>query len=439
MCTGNETLLEEIRLCILTSPHYFFSVEVFYGLLSVICFLGGTFGNIIAFVYFLHQRKDNSNIIYMLITSVDVIISVTQLPVGFSYLDQRRAGVFGNTVFCNVWHFFWQIMSRQSVALVAILSITRTLSILFPLKIRISRRSILLSLILTFFLQTFTGTIMYWFGGSGIYTPGNVDCSYLDIDHTYYYYHVVPTIIWYWLPVLPVIASCFISLRVLKNSKRPLCKWQKVEKRQSQATLHLNKSKDNATMTIVLLTTLYVIFNIPMCMFNIFWMIDDMKKESDADAPGFFDFDNPTYYVNNLVYCLCVPLNSLANPVLYLCRIKRLRTALVGKTLRIFGSSSNTHGVQLASIVQPHHLIQGESGSRPSVSRHACRNVPMNRSPSTGRFNKSPTSERVSRVNRNDSLGVVIPASPVTIRYISGSPRYNNRCKRLSVPTEVRS
>ena len=447
MCTGNETSLEEIRLCILSSPHYYFPIEVFYGLLSIVCFLGGTCGNVIAFFYFFHQRRDNSTIIYMPITLVDVVISITQLPVGFSYLDQRKPGIFGNVAFCNVWHFVWQIMSRQSVALVAILSITRTLSILFPLKIRISKKSIVVSLVATAVLQTFTGSIMYWFGGSGVYTPGNADCSLLIIDDIYYYYHVVPTMVWYWIPVLPVIASCFISLRVLKRSKKPLCKWQKVEKRQSQGQLSINKSKDNATMTIVLLTALYVVFNMPMCVFNIFWTIDDMKEDPDS---SYFLFDMPTYYVNNMVYCLCVPLNSLANPILYLCRIKRLRTALIGKTMRLFGSSSNNAtkgGIPLQTLVgQPQNspLMRGESINRPSVYRKSSRNVTMmSRSPSSvsglgsaRRHNAHVVSQQSSLscsvVRRQTSLGCNMMVTSSTVQHNGAGVRITE--KRLSVP-----
>ena len=345
MC-NNETL-EEQRLCILAASHHFLPLELFYGMLSVVCFIGGTLGNLVAFSYFLHQRKDNSTVIYILITAVDVLVSISQLPVGISYLQDRKPALFGSDLFCNVWHFMWQILSRQSVALVAILSITRTLSILFPLKLRISKRSIIFLLVATFLLQTFTGTIMYWFGGSGVYQPGNVDCSLLSINYTYYYYHVVPTMVWYWLPVLPVIASCFVSLYVLQASKRLQTQsGSRLEKGGS-----LNKAKDSATMTIVLLTSLYVIFNMPMCVLNIFWTIQDMAHdENDQLIYDFFRFDRPTYYVNNFVYCLCVPLNSLANPILYFCRIKRLREALVVKTMRLFASSSSGTHMQLHSL-----------------------------------------------------------------------------------------
>ena len=370
MCNPNSTELEDLRLCILASPHHYLLLELFYGMLSVICFIGGTLGNLVALSYFLHQRKDNSTVIYILITAVDVVVSVSQLPVGISYLQDRKPGVFGNDLFCNVWHFVWQIMSRQSVALVAILSITRTLSILFPLQLRISKRSVIVLLVATFVLQTFTGTIMYWFGGSGVYQPGNVDCSLLNIDPNYYFYHVVPTMVWYWIPVLPVIASCFVSLYVLQASKR----LQSQSSGRMEKGGSLNKAKDSATMTIVLLTILYVVFNMPMCVLNIFWTIEDMSHDENGEKiHHFFEFDRPTYYVNNFVYCLCVPLNSLANPILYLCRIKRLREALIIKTMRFFaGSSSSGTHMQLHSIThtqhnllpQHHHLRRATSHQR---------------------------------------------------------------------------
>ena len=179
---------------------------------------------------------------------------------------------------------------------------------------------------------------MFWFGGFGKFNPGYADCSEVKIADEFYFFHVVPTIVWYWLPVLPVIASCFVSLYVLQTSKR----LQSAAKRSptSSRCVNINKSKDSATMTIVLLTSLYVVFNLPMCVANIFWTIEDTSSELN----GFFNFDHPAYYFNNLVYCLCVPLNSQANPILYFCRIRRLRDAVIKKTMKLVATSFEPAG-----------------------------------------------------------------------------------------------
>ena len=106
VCNENSTI-DELRECILASPHHYLPLELFYGMLSVVCFIGGSVGNMVAFSYFLQQRKDNSTVIYILITAVDVVVSISQLPVGISYLQDRKPGVFGNDLFCNVWHFMF--------------------------------------------------------------------------------------------------------------------------------------------------------------------------------------------------------------------------------------------------------------------------------------------------------------------------------------------
>jgi hypothetical protein len=101
-----------------------------------------------------------------------------------------------------------------------------------------------------------------------------------------------------------------------------------------------------------------VIFNMPMCVLNVFWTIQDMSHDENGEyIYNFFKFDSPTYYLNNLVYCLCVPLNSLANPILYLCRIKRLREALIIQTMKLFGSSSSGTHVQLHSVTHTQHNL----------------------------------------------------------------------------------
>ena len=307
---------------------YFRYLDVFYGIMCVVCFVIGGLGNFASFLYFRNRRKDNSTIIYIVITFVDILISVLILPVGISYFAHRQPVVFQNDVFCNVWHFIWQTVSRLSVALVGILSITRTLCILLPLQVRISRRKLLISIVVTTLLQLFTQSIMLWFNGRGKYDKHYVDCSLIDIEQEYYYYHVIPMQLWYWLPFLPVTISCFISLYVLQRSKRlPIIAMSRASLRteSKHRKSMLVKTKDDATLTIILLTVLYIVFNVPLCISNILWTIQDTLKKN------FFKFDEPKYYFNNYVYSLCAPLNALANPIVYFLRMKRLRTAVMGK------------------------------------------------------------------------------------------------------------
>eukprot|EP00116_Pleurobrachia_bachei_P003850 sb/3464112/ len=361
--TFNETELNDSLEVIYSADNYSHAIDICYGILSLICFLLGTLGNFAACAYFSSQRKDNCTVIYILITLVDVFISLLQLPVGVSYLTGRRPGLFRSHIFCDVWHFLWQILSRQSVALVAILSITRTLSILFPLKIRISKRAIVIPILLTFILQLITGSILYWYGGHGAYSANYVDCSYIVITPEHYFKHVIPTITWYWVPVLPVILSCIISYGVLQSSKRPGRESSCIQKvSNGAAPIGSTAAKNSATLTIVLLTFLYVIFNLPMSIANIFLTLDDvnwkkLEKQGLSDQfESYTSFDAPTYYLSNFIYCFCVPLNSLANPVLYFSRIKRLRVTVLRKLGMMERDTRGTGGDVGGVSIQFHNI-----------------------------------------------------------------------------------
>ena len=69
----------------------------------------------------------------MLITANDIVVSITVLPVGISFLTQGQPGlIFGNNYGCEASYHTWTIAIHLSVFLVLCLCITRTISLLRP-------------------------------------------------------------------------------------------------------------------------------------------------------------------------------------------------------------------------------------------------------------------------------------------------------------------
>ena len=109
------------------------AVNYFYGSICCLCFLIGTLGNIASFSYFKSKKSDISSLIYMLITANDIVVSITLLPVGMSFLSKGKPGlIFGNKYGCATWYYTWKIAIKLSVFLVLCLSVTRTFSLLRP-------------------------------------------------------------------------------------------------------------------------------------------------------------------------------------------------------------------------------------------------------------------------------------------------------------------
>ena len=113
---------------ILTETAYYWN-----GSICCLCFYFGTLGNIVSFLYFKSKKKDISTVIYMLITANDVVVSITVLPVGISFLSKGQPGlIFGNKYGCSVWRNLWSLVVFVSVFLVLCLCVTRTISLLRP-------------------------------------------------------------------------------------------------------------------------------------------------------------------------------------------------------------------------------------------------------------------------------------------------------------------
>ena len=63
---------------------------------SAVCFAYGTVGNTIALPYFLRQRKDIPNRLYIVIILVDITTSLLMLPMCVSYAADRAPGLFSS-------------------------------------------------------------------------------------------------------------------------------------------------------------------------------------------------------------------------------------------------------------------------------------------------------------------------------------------------------
>ena len=66
--------------------------DVAYVSICCLCFLIGTSGNLVSFLYFKTKTKEISTVIYMMTTLNDVLISILILPVGVSYWSKRQPG-----------------------------------------------------------------------------------------------------------------------------------------------------------------------------------------------------------------------------------------------------------------------------------------------------------------------------------------------------------
>ena len=136
------------------------SLDIFNGILAFYMATFGVLWNLMALVFFLQSKKDVIKIIYISITIIDLLTCLLMAPIGVSDLDFRKGHFFSNRILCNAHGFLWNIAARLSVFLVMVLSVTRTMYLLFPFK-NISKRSILIMIVVYTIMQFLQASVPF--------------------------------------------------------------------------------------------------------------------------------------------------------------------------------------------------------------------------------------------------------------------------------------
>ena len=286
------------------------NADICYGTILILITVLGTLGNALSLHYFVSKRRDVSAIIYISVTAVDTVLCLCALPVALSYFNTRNPTLFTSLIFCNMWHLVYKTLSSMSIFCVATLSITRTYFLLRPFK-SISQKLVVASLVSYFLFQCVASTIIYWEqGGLWMYFSMFAECSFATNVTKFEKLGDVILNMCHTFPIFPIILSCFISIFALMGSVR--------EGRSAEQ----NQEKRYASVTIVMFTVIYAVFNIPSSFLNLYQLFDKVGLDEKLA------FDKLGYF-SNFVWSLSIPLNALCNPILYIIRMKNLRAALL--------------------------------------------------------------------------------------------------------------
>ena len=148
----------------------------------------------------------------------------------------------------------------------------------------------------------------------------------------------------YVAPIMPILVSSVLTIKQLgsiqelrrsirlKEKVKLYSVYQPFERwlRKDNNHGHGLKVKRDASLTILVFTAVYAVFNIPTAICYVFHLVEMPQKS------GYFKFDRPGYYFNNFVLNLSIPLNSTVNPLVYLARMKAFRNFLLIYLRKIF-------------------------------------------------------------------------------------------------------
>ena len=326
--------------------NYSSSASLLFGAIEMLCFAVGAPGSIIIFSYFISKSKEKtaSTLLYIGISSMDVIISLLCLSPAISHFHLGDAMLFGNALHCHLWGYFWLVCSRMSIMFIAVLSIARTVALSIPF-CKVRRRHVVLPTLFYFVLLLVEFSFPFYLGRKRghYYIPDAGSCSFYtgDVfpeDSVALGIYEKVTLANSILPFPIILLSCCISMYKIRSARKLILEThQRTVERvchkitghgntitHDTATLHDNlQRKRGASITIIILTISYILFNTPICLWK---LLEVTGGKGWVLLSCIVGHDYPLYYtVYVFLEVNCAQINSVLNVAVYFVRIQGLQ------------------------------------------------------------------------------------------------------------------
>ena len=370
------------------------TTNLIFGSVGLLACLSGIVLNILSVSAFYKTIQHISNKFYLMMVVTDIATSLSMIPFCVSRLHNGQSKLYSNVVVCNTAGVLFSLGSQLSVLSVALQSIIRTKSLLFPLR---ELKLLPLKIFCIFYClaQILIAALPFMVGKKYRYYSSVTSCNFSlrerwDSDSLAYkvILMLVGILPFLW-PAIPILISCFISVFILLVRDRSM----------GDETTHARCR--HASVTIVIVTVLYIVLNIPYWNYLLFWLVDFKK------AATWFAANDPNNYLYAFLNPFSMLLNSGINPVIYLIRMRRVRENIVllckfrNKT-RLDGRTEVVGGIRLLDVSETDSVPRrrASAGIKPTGT-------------GTGRF--------------------TIPTRSKTLQYMrlnqrAGSPRRSNSC-----------
>ena len=275
-------------------------------------------GNIIALLFFRTQAADLPSLLYRITAVNDIALLMSTLPTTVSLFYKRQPMWYKNQLFCTIFGMLQTILPAFSVAIVGALCISRTVQLfLFTRKVN---KKLILFLLFSYLaylvigetVPVLLGRLYFSYISTEIYcwdSPVN-SANISKVE----YINIARDMVSFCLPVVPILLCCIISTVKIRLNKKVTAS-------------NGNSLKIRASITILIFTVAYVIFNIPILVLEVM----NLHTAVEENYPGHY-FDNFFMYQYgwNMAKILLPACNAAVNPVIYLARIAKYRMWLRG-------------------------------------------------------------------------------------------------------------
>lgn len=299
------------------------------GTLTLVCFLVGVPGNLLATTYFVQEHINNARNVkklfftelYISMASIDLLLTATLFPIFENYFHGDRLGyLFNKTGFCFIWGFIWEIVPCISVFLVGLLSISRMLILVRPMQSL--NLKVLRSIIGSYFVYHLLMRVALILADTPrdnifdkiSYTDTSGYCFYSPENTSLWYFNAYHSGIVLGLPIVPISLSFFASIFKLRERGTGTQNFSRVAQTQ-------------ATVTIIIVTSVYLVCNLPVFI-NYIYYTDIIMNDDDNWTRYYTIYEKGTFmghYIWNITYCVLVALNGAINPLVFYLRMRPFR------------------------------------------------------------------------------------------------------------------
>ena len=297
------------------------------GSIFIILFALGTIGNILAFLYFWpNRRKSLPDKLYITIVSLDAVTCATTIPVLMSLFHGRDAMMFSSLVTCGSWTVIANFSLRMSMFLVVVLSVTRSVAIVWPhisKNIRTSRVVVVTSGYAAWLLVS-EGIFLVLGWLLPRYRTDISSCNYIYSKEMPVWAQVFDSIsvqIQIFVPSVIVLVSFLAGTLTLVRKRHYLLSSKDIIKKERSRFRQVSN-------TISIFSALFLVCNIPV-------FVEYSIRVLSYYIPSFDNRVGSVIYLRLggygelLLTYLPVILNAALNPCLYMLRMPRYQEAVL--------------------------------------------------------------------------------------------------------------
>ena len=289
--------------------------DVLLATVLCVCFLVGFPGNILSLRYFLSKPgRSLSDNLYIASCCIDSVTSIVHLPAAAVLFNQRNPGIMDNPTFCSFWYLTFLFLQQMSMFLVLLMSVSRTLAIMFPF-FRINKRAVILSIPVYAVYITLSYSVTY-FSAFTLYRKPNILCFAAPQDDSLSLVYEINYNICIGIP--PILIAVAFILTIIK-----------LRKEQNNAQSASKKKMFQASVTIFYFTAVFLACNLVSFANGVLYLVT-VKILNDWDLLEPNEF--MSFYWWFLSSLFSMVLNAALNPILYFWRMKELRLFILTLT-----------------------------------------------------------------------------------------------------------